>query len=227
MPFYTGSELTAVSVTVRDVTDQVQISENLREIMGELEHRVKNMLSNVTALVNRGAREATADKAVFATLTKRIQGLANTHALLTSEAWSSALIRDIVLPETAQIYGEDRVTLSGPNVRVTSEATLAIGMAIHELATNAAKYGAFSVDDGHVDLSWSRVNDATGDRLILRWSESGGPEVTPPERKGFGSQLIRSTIEGNLSGKVEMSWEPSGLRVVLGMGFEEATGKVS
>ncbi|KIN70976.1 CheBRA [Sulfitobacter noctilucae] len=222
-PFYSSGELTGVSFTVRDITEEVDVADNLRLIMGELEHRVKNMLSNVTALVNRASREATTDSEVFKTLSDRVRGLANTHALLTSESWSSASLEDIIRPETVDIYGEERVTLSGPNIKVTSEATLALGMAIHELSTNAAKYGAFSVPEGHVTISWSRINDAESDRLVINWVETGGPKVERPEKLGFGSQLISSTLTSNLDGDFEKSWEPSGLRVVIKLGFEENT----
>jgi len=223
LPFYVNGELEAVSVNVREITEQVETSDNLRRIMRELEHRVKNMLSNVNALINRAAREANQDKPLFETLTKRIQGLSKTHALLTAEQWSSAPLRSVVEPETVDVYGADRVTVSGPNIHMTSEATLAIGMAIHELATNAAKYGAFSDPGGHVELSWSRINDADSDRLMINWQETGGPAVTSPERVGFGTQLVTSTIEGSLNGKVTPHWEPSGLRIVLELDFNEVT----
>ncbi len=223
LPFYTGDELTGVSVNVRNITEQVETADNLRRIMRELEHRVKNMLSNVNALINRAGREATTDRAVFDTLTNRIQGLANTHSLLTAENWSSALLRDVIEPETAGVYGEDRVTLSGPDVFVTSEATLAIGMAIHELATNAAKYGAFSGENGHVSVNWSRITDARSDRLIIQWKETGGPQIDGPDKTGFGTQLINSTLEGSLGGTVTPEWEQNGLRVVIELNFDDVT----
>ena len=153
----------------------------------------------------------------------RIEGLSKTHALLTSEQWSSALLRDIIHPETEAVYGEDSATLSGPDIRVNSQTTLALGMAIHEMATNAAKYGAFSTDDGHVNISWSRINDAAGDRLRIEWQETNGPKVKQPNRVGFGTQLITSTIEGTLDGKVTTTWEPNGLNYVIELEFPEVT----
>jgi len=181
------------------------------------------MLSNVNALINRAGREATTDRAVFDTLTNRIQGLAKTRSLLTAENWSSALLRDVIEPETAGVYGDDRVTLSGPDVFVTSEATLAIGMAVHELATNTAKYGAFSSQDGHVSLNWSRITDARSDRLIIQWKETGGPQIDGPDKTGFGTQLITSTLEGSLGGTVKPEWEQNGLRVVIELDFDDVT----
>ena len=224
VPFYDGDELSAVSISIRDITEQEQTSENLRRIMRELEHRVKNMLANVTALVNQARREVTTDKEVYAKLTRRIDGLANTHSLLTSEQWSSALISDIIVPETSRIYGEDRVFLKGPEIRVNSRATLALGMAIHELATNAAKYGAFSTETGKVSISWSRINDAESDRLVIEWKEQGGPPVTAPTRRGFGSQLISSTLEQSLDGKTSSTWDREGLIFTAEMDFGEVSG---
>ncbi|WP_238368663.1 CheR family methyltransferase [Mesobacterium pallidum] len=223
LPFYRGDALRGVSVTVREITDEVTMADNLREIMRELEHRVKNMLANVNALVNRAARDATTDAEVFRVLGDRIQALAKTHALLTAESWSYADLHDLLAAETTLIYGADRVGLSGPPIRVTADAALAISMASHELSTNAAKYGAFSVEDGRVDLAWSRITDAEGDRLRIEWRESGGPRVEAPERSGFGSKLIKSTIEGNLPGKVDYSWEPGGLRVVVNVDFSSVS----
>ena len=223
MPFYTNGEITGVAVNIHDITEQVAVSENLKRVMRELEHRVKNMLANVRALINRAGREAKTDRGVFEKLQLRIEGLSKTHSLLTSEQWSSAALRDIVAPETIEVYGDERVSISGPNIRVNSEATLALGMVLHELATNAAKYGAFSVPEGHVDVSWSRVNDAESDRLVITWEESGGPRPNAPDRTGFGTQLIKSTIEGSLNGKTEVHWEPTGLKFVMKIMFETAT----
>lgn len=223
VPYFEKDEVVAVSANVRDITDEVAISESLRRVMRELEHRVKNMLANVGALVNQAKREVVGDKDVYDKLTRRIEGLAKTHALLTSEQWSSALLRDIISPETEGIYGEENVSLSGPDIRVNSQTTLALGMAIHEMATNAAKYGALSVDGGHVAIAWSRINDAQGDRLRIQWQEKNGPPVTAPDHAGFGTQLITSTIEGTLDGKISANWEPKGLEIVIELEFEEVT----
>jgi len=223
MPFLQNGKVTAVSANVRDITEQVETAESLRRVMRELEHRVKNMLANVGALINQARREATADKEVYEKLTRRIEGLAKTHTLLMSEQWSSAGLHDIVAPETTGVYGEDRVTLSGPDLRVNSQTTLALGMAIHELATNAAKYGAFSTEEGTVTVRWSRINDADGDRLVLEWIERGGPEIKEPKSNGFGSQLISSTLEGTLGGETQMIWEPEGLTFVVELDFSEVS----
>ncbi|TMV38242.1 chemotaxis protein CheR, partial [Thioclava sp. BHET1] len=154
---------------------------------------------------------------------QRIRALANTHNLLTAGNWTSTPVRDIFAVELIDVYGAERVELRGPDLRLNARSTLAIGMAVHELATNASKYGAFSVPEGRVSLRWLRVDEGEGERLELRWSEMGGPEITPPESAGFGSQLITSMIEGTLSGEIEMNWEPSGLQLVISLPWNAAT----
>jgi two-component system CheB/CheR fusion protein len=223
-PIRKADEISAVGINVRDVTEQTATAANLRLIMHELEHRVKNMLGNVTALVSRAKTEATADRAVYDKLVRRIEGLAKTHALLTAERWSSAPIRSVLQPETAGVYGQERVTLRGPDLRINAQAVLGLGMAVHELATNAAKYGAFGDAGGHVTLSWKRVDEGDGDRLILTWQERGGPPVEEPAGRGFGSRLIESTVAGSLGGEVAFDWAPEGLTCTLVMGFEDVTG---
>ena len=222
VPFFEpdGKTVKAVSVLVRDITEEVTIQSSLHRVMRELEHRVKNMLANVTALVNQARREVKTDEEVYAKLTRRIEGLAKTHSLLTAEQWASALLRDVIGPETVEIYGEERVHLKGPAIRVNARTTLALGMAIHELATNAAKYGAFNSAGGSVDITWSRINDAEGDRLQIVWEENGGPEIATPTSSGFGTQLIRSTIEGTLDGRLETQWRREGLRCTILLDYD-------
>ncbi|MEM1428573.1 MAG: chemotaxis protein CheB [Pseudomonadota bacterium] len=210
-----GPQVRAVGLNVRDVTHQADMSRELQRVMKELQHRVKNMLSNVLALVNRARREAETDTEVFETLAKRIEALANTHRLLTTANWGAARVRAILEPELTDVYGADRVQLRGPDLLLNARATLAVGMAVHELATNAAKYGAFSNSVGTVSLSWSRIDEGEGERVRLVWTEQGGPRVTGRGEAGFGSQLISSTIEGGLEGKVEMDWRQEGLRCVM------------
>ncbi len=201
-----------VGVNVRDVTEQVAMGEELRRVMGELQHRVKNMLTNVNALVARAGREATTDAEVFQVLSQRIRALSETHSLLVQSNWNSAPLRSVIEAELIPVYGMDRVTLKGPRVDVSAPAALALGMAVHELATNAAKYGAFSDPEGRVSLIWERRDDGESDQLIFRWEETGGPRLAPPESEGFGSQLIRSTVEGTLEGDVQFDWQAKGLR---------------
>ena len=214
-PVFHDGGLTGVGLNVREITEQMQLQFELRRVMLELQHRVKNMLANVLALVSRASRDATVDRDVFTALAKRIQALAQTHKLLTQSNWASAHLNRIIEPELTAVYGADRVDLKGPEIIVNARAALSLGMAFHELATNAAKYGAFSVPEGRVALSWLRQDDGESDVYIFTWMETGGPAPSAGSGDGFGSQLIKSTINGSLDGEVTFSWEPSGLRCVF------------
>ena len=220
-PVRNDDQTVAVGVNFRDITEQTEMSAELRRVMQELQHRVKNMLANVLALVSRARRDATADEAVMDTLAARINALAHTHKVLTEENWRAADIHALIEPETLAIYGPDRVTLQGPSMQINARAALAIGMAVHELATNAAKYGAFSVSNGRVGLRWTRMDDGAEDRVVFRWIEEGGPPVHVSDKSGFGSQLIASTITGSLHGDVKFDWQEEGLRVEFSVPFEE------
>ena len=214
-PVHHEGEVTGIGVNVRDITDQVRMQFELRRVMQELQHRVKNMLANVLALVSRARRDATVDKAIFGALSQRIQALAQTHKLLTQSNWASAELRKVLEPELLSVYGAERVKLKGPEIIVNARAALSLGMAIHELATNAAKYGGFSTPDGGVSLTWMRQDDGETDLYIFDWREHGGPPPTSNSNEGFGSQLIRSTINGSLNGEVSFSWEQTGLHCVF------------
>ncbi|MFZ3581481.1 CheR family methyltransferase [Loktanella sp. DJP18] len=214
-PVFHDGGLTGVGVNVREITEQMQLQFELRRIMQELQHRVKNMLANVLALVSRASRDATVDRDVFRALAQRIQALAQTHKLLTQSNWASASLSRILEPELTAVYGADRIDLKGPEIVVNARAALSLGMAIHELATNAAKYGAFSVPHGKITLTWLRQDDGESDVYIFTWAETGGPAPQDGTDDGFGTQLIRSTITGSLDGNVAFFWEPTGLRCVL------------
>ena len=220
-PVKNDDQTIAIGVNFRDITEQTEMSAELRRVMQELQHRVKNMLANVLALVSRARRDATSDKGVLDTLAARINALSHTHKVLTQENWRAADIYALIEPETRAIYGPDRVSLKGPAMHINARAALAIGMAIHELATNAAKYGAFSVASGTVDMTWMRIDDGSEDRVVFRWIEHGGPEVKPKEASGFGSQLIASTITGSLHGEIDFDWKKEGLWVEFSVPMAE------
>ena len=213
-PIMEGDTVHAVGVNVRDVTKYIRMDRELRRVMLELQHRVKNMLANVMALINRARREEGDPKRVMADLVSRIQALANTHNLLTSRNWEGAELRALLLPELVAVYGEERIHLRGPEIQLNAKAVLAVSMAIHELATNAAKYGALSNDEGQLSVSWSRIDEGEGEVLVLKWKESDGPPVTPPARKGFGSTLIHSTIADSLSGEVNKTFHADGVELL-------------
>ena len=189
-----------------DVTERVLFMSRQKLLLDELNHRVKNNLATVQSVAYQTARHAP-DLATFRkTFDSRLVALARTHDVLTAESWESADLRAVLEAELGP-YGESRVRLDGPPLRLNPQQTLALGLVIHELATNAAKYGALSGENGGcVRVSWSDGDN----RLRLVWNETDGPPVLPPERRGFGSRLIERGVQ-ELGGEVTKEWRPGGL----------------
>jgi two-component sensor histidine kinase len=199
-------EATAVFVEGSDVTDRVLAERQQKLLVDELNHRVKNTLATVQAIARQTAR-ATPEPAAFRdAFEARLLALSKTHNLLTDAGWMSAALADVLRAEL-EPFGEGRFRLDGRAVALSSAEAVALGLVFHELATNAAKYGAFSRPEGRLEVSW-RVKDA---RLTLTWREFGGPTVVTPDRKGFGSRLIERSLEGQLGGGAHLDFAPAGL----------------
>jgi two-component sensor histidine kinase len=201
---------------------QAQTQQSL--LIRELHHRVKNTLATVQAVVGATARSALSIDDFYQAFVGRIISLANTHSLLTEAVWQTASLREIIEKELRP-YNDargERIALAGPAVELPSEAAVPIGMAIHELTTNAAKYGALSVPRGKVSVSWKTEPAEEGTRLRLLWEERGGPEVSAPTRQGFGSRLLHRVLATQLNAKVEMDFRPEGLRVALDAVLKQA-----
>jgi len=220
-PIREGDIVSAVGVSVRDVTKFYEMEKELRRVMRELQHRVKNMLANVIALINRARREEGDRHVILDTLVKRINALASTHNLLTTENWHSILFDDLLKPELIDVYGPDRITLRGPSVRLSAKAAVAFGMTIHEMATNAAKYGALASPEGKLEVKWSRIDEGAGEKMVVRWTETGGNSSQTPSSSGFGTQLIDSTIRSSLLGTIEKNFDPTGFSAVIEVPIEE------
>jgi two-component sensor histidine kinase len=201
---------------------QAQTQQSL--LIRELHHRVKNTLATVQAVVGATARSALSIDDFYQAFVGRIISLANTHSLLTEAVWQTASLREI-LEKELRPYNDtrgERIVLNGPVVELPSEAAVPIGMAIHELTTNAAKYGALSVPGGRVFVSWEAEPAEDGTRLKLVWEERGGPAVSLPKRQGFGSRLLHRVLATQLNAKVEMDFNPSGLRVAIDAVLKQA-----
>jgi PAS domain S-box-containing protein len=200
-------KIIGASKIARDITEQKRTSDQIATLAREAEHRSKNLLANVQAMVNLSQADAVADlkKAVEG----RIQALANVHSLFVATRWIGAELSTIATQELAPYSGtgEKRVRIDGPQVLLEPNTAQAVAVALHELATNAAKYGALSRANGRVELKWSHV--ANG-RLNLRWMETGGPTVRPPTRTGFGGRVIEQMI-AQLKGESRLDWRTEGL----------------
>ncbi|MCB5173764.1 sensor histidine kinase [Microvirga lenta] len=203
-----------------DITERKRAQERQALLVQELNHRVKNTLSVVQSLAlhtRRGSRDLDTFQEAFES---RLMALSATHNILTQELWESASLKDILDAEMIPYGGLDngRVNVSGEPVRLKPQQALGFGLALHELATNAAKYGALSVPHGRLDISWRAEADASGQtRLAVDWVEQGGPAVEEPKRLGFGSRLIERSIKHELGGLLEMQFLPEGLRCSLSL----------
>lgn len=198
-----------LGVVFRDTTDR-RIAEEQRDLLiKELEHRVKNTLTIVQSIAAQTFRHSGVDPSVQRAFEGRLITLSNVHSVLTQQSWDSAELHDVVRSALRAhgAPGEQRFTIDGPEMRLSPQSAVALSMAVHELATNAIKYGALSTEGGHVDVSW---NAADG-RFRWSWRERGGPRVKTPKRKGFGSRMIERALALQLSGKVMIDYQPGGV----------------
>ena len=188
-------------------------------LIRELHHRVKNTLATVQAVVGATARSTTKIDEFYEAFVGRIISLANTHSLLTEAVWQTASLREILEKELSPYYDDTgaRIVIDGPMVELPSEAAVPIGMAIHELTTNAVKYGALSGAGGRVEVRWTSEPVDESVRLKLVWTERNGPPVSPPTRQGFGSRLLHRVLTTQLNAHVSMDFDREGLRVSLDM----------
>ncbi len=199
-----------------DITDAKLAEEHLILLIHELNHRVKNTLATVQSIAGQSLRrlegeEASAARAAFEA---RLLALARVHDVLTRESWEGAelgtVVADAIRPlDVAE--GRSRFNVSGPALRLPPRLALSIAMALHELGTNAVKYGALSREGGTVAIAWSVQREEGETRLFLRWTETGGPPVTQPTRTGFGSRLIERSLARELAGEVQLLFAPTGV----------------
>jgi light-regulated signal transduction histidine kinase (bacteriophytochrome)/ActR/RegA family two-component response regulator len=202
-----------LDVVLRRITDAARerrIAANRDQLMmAELDHRVKNTLANIEALVKQTSLSADSLSAFVEGLAARIQSMAKAHSLLSQSRWEGVSIRSLLLEELdPYIQGTPRFETVGPDLVLTSKSALALSLAIHELATNAAKFGALSVDGGRVAIRWS-LTESGG--LDLSWTESGGPAVVPPTRRGFGSTLIERALAMETEGQATLRYLADGV----------------
>jgi PAS domain S-box-containing protein len=195
-----------------DVTDRRRAEERLRFLADEVDHRAKNLLGVVLSLVRLTKVD---DVRTFkAAVSGRIEALARAHTLLAANRWEGVNIATLLREEIAPFgrVDSDRIRLAGPALMLEPNASQALAMAVHELAINAAMYGALSVDKGRLSVIWDLAESPDGQaKLVLEWQETGGPAIASPAEPGFGSTAIRGAIEHQLSGAFDLAWAPNGL----------------
>lgn len=214
-----GGLLLAIGLTfaVRMAT-RVARAEALQDLLvNELNHRVKNTLATIQAVAWQTLGDGSEPKETRRKLDARLAALGRAHDVLSETKWQSADIREIiggVIEPYAGGHGT-RVHLSGPELRLKPHIALIVSMMLHELATNAAKYGALTTESGKVDIDWTAVDDPDGKRFRLRWQETGGPPVSATRRKGFGSTLIERGFSSQVGGRAKLEFEPAGVNCTL------------
>jgi len=219
--FDAQDRLVRVDGVTLDITERKEAEERQALLAREVDHRARNALAIVQAIVRLAKAETTKD--YIEAVEGRIRALAQTHELLSQTRWQGADMLRIVNDEISpyRVRGAARVSVNGPSVILPPDKAQLVALALHELATNAAKYGALSNATGEVKVRW----DIQDGRLCLTWSESNGPEVLPPARTGFGMKIITTSLRQQPRGEVEFDWQPTGLKVTLAFAFAETHGE--
>jgi len=216
------SQILAIS---RDVTELAEFQEQQKLLTAELQHRIKNSFAMVAAIANQTIRgdDMTAAREAF---TARLITLSHAHDILVQTSWTSAPIKDVIEGALAPHRpGLDRIAVSGPEMLLPPKPALAIAIAIHELATNAAKYGALSSNEGTVSISWTTDAEGPDPAFHFQWTEKGGPRVVEPEQsqKGFGTRLIERMLKNDFGGDVQLDFKEDGLVCTLNAPLKNLT----
>ena len=219
-PAYILAIISDISLRKQAETAQADHQSQLRLLINELNHRVKNTLATVQSMAAQTLRNEPDPVVAFEKFEARLMGLSRVHDILTRESWHGAELHEVV-ERALRPFDEagTRFSITGPPVRLQPGGALTMALILHELATNALKYGALSNPEGHVDLTWTYDPATRG--LVGVWTETGGPPVSEPTRKGFGSRLIERSLRGELKGAAVMDYRPEGLICTLGARLPE------
>lgn len=223
-PFHPATLVNAVRSALRARQRQREVEGHLKErqqtherqalLIRELHHRVKNTLATVQGLLGATARSTHSVEEFYHSFANRIVSLASTHNLLTEDYWQTASLLDMLRNELKH-YDDgamQRIVLQGPTVELSADLAVPIGMAMHELTTNAAKHGALSVPGGRIEVRWDVRSQGAERRLDVDWIERGGPLVEKPRRKGFGSTLLQRVLTDQCRATIQLNYEPVGFR---------------
>jgi PAS domain S-box-containing protein len=211
--------LTCASV---DVTERKEGEAHLRLLLRELTHRSKNLLAVIQAMARQTARHAGSTESFLSQFSSRLQGMACSHDLLVRESWHGASLNELVRSQLAAYVErgqgqQSQIVFEGPDVALKPEAAQNLGLALHELAINAHKFGALSVPDGRVSIRWSRPNGGKDNAIELNWLEQFGPKVKARRKRGFGTLVIERNLARSLDAEVNLEFDPDGLhcRIVI------------
>lgn len=213
-----NGEIVGLTCASVDVTDRKEGEAHLRLLLRELTHRSKNLLAVIQAMARQTARHAGSTESFLAQFSARLQALAASHDLLVRESWHGASLSELIRSQLAIYLDRDDapVSMAGPDVALKPEAAQSLGLALHELSSNAARFGALSVPDGRVSINWKRIgNGGADDALEFDWQEQLGPKVKARRKQGFGSMVIERNLARSLDAEVDLTFAPDGLRCHL------------
>ena len=203
-----AGETVGVLIQGRDVTDRVAAEQQRLDLLREMAHRMKNSMTMVQAVVTQTLRQSANVEDARHAISGRIAALGRAQDILTQADWDTAEIGEVIRVALGGMQdGRDRFSISGPALVLTSQQALGLSLTLHELATNATKYGALSVEDGRVAIAWDGLDGA----FRFTWTEAGGPPVTPPSRKGFGTRLVQRIVAPYFNGEADMDFAAGGL----------------
>jgi PAS domain S-box-containing protein len=210
MPIRDGGRLVGYVKVMRDRTERRRAEQAQKLLMGELSHRVKNTLALTQALAEHTLRSKPDPAEFAAAFRDRLSALARAHDLLTQGLWDRSNITDVVSVSLGAWMPSGRISAKGPEISLTPQQAMTFSLGLHELATNAAKYGALSVPEGRVEIAWSGE-----DEILFTWMERGGPPVTPPTRTGFGSVILGKALASAVAGEVKTAYPPQGFQIEI------------
>jgi two-component system CheB/CheR fusion protein len=222
-----GGRIVGASMVARDISERRRAEEKSALLLGELDHRVKNILAVVSAVVFQTLKTSSSPQAFAADINGRIGAIAKAHSLLTDSGLGEMSLRTIIETELAPYDHDGRnIAITGRGVALTPKAGLAVAMAIHELASNAAKYGALSTPLGRLSVDWKTTGNPGDHKLTLHWTEAAGPAVEMPKRRGFGTTLIERSLAHEFDAEVDREFDPAGLHCTIAMPLTEDVGRL-
>ncbi|KAB7648803.1 CheR family methyltransferase [Polymorphobacter fuscus] len=218
--------IVGASAVARNIADRKAAEERAAMLMSELDHRVKNILAVVLSVVSQTLRIGSVPDPIRMDIEGRIMAIARAHNLVADQGGVASSLRELFRTELEPFVQNSNITLTGPDVSLTSNASLIVALAVHELTTNATKYGALSVAEGVLAIDWTAAADDSGSRLSIVWQEHGGPVVAAPARRGFGTKLIELSLVRGLGAKVERTFAPEGVRCQITLPLSPEVGSL-
>lgn len=214
-----AGEIAGLTCASVDVTERKEGEAHLRLLLREITHRSKNLLAVIQAMARQTARHAGSTESFLSQFAARLQGMASSHDLLVRESWHGASLNELVRSQLAAYAGpgQGQIAFEGPDVALKPEAAQNLGLALHELAINAQKFGALSVPTGRVSIRWGRHDGGEDKAVELNWIEQFGPKVKARRKRGFGSLVIERNLARSLDAEVNLEFEPDGVhcRIVI------------